>query len=445
MNLRTRSVLDQIIHRALPVTICLGLLIWLRGSNLGIDGMGPHSTTVAVGFLLIGAFVGGKLAARVGLPRITGYLLVGVILGPYGSALLTTDMMAARSTLDGVAVSLIALTAGGELKLDWLRRQIGRLAVITAFELTTVLTGVGALMLLGAGLFSFMPTDDWTHALIVAFVFGAIAVTASPTVTIAVIADTRSDGPVTRTVLGVTILKDVWVIILFATAITVAKNALGESDAGNLGLTLLREIGGSILVGVGFGVGLSQYLLRINREVPVVLLACCFTIAELSTAFHLEALLVALTAGFWIQNFSRADGNQLIAAIERVSLPVYALFFAGAGAKIDLASIGPILPLVLLTVVVRAACVFGGTRLGMHVAGVEPQVKRYGWLGLISQAGVSLALASIVARAFPGWGTEVQVLIIAMIAVHELVGPIGFQYALRKAGEIGKAPSPDNH
>lgn len=439
-----RPLLDGFLHRVLPSLLCLGLLVWLRGSGLGVAGVGPHSTTIAVGFLLIAAFVTGKLAARFGLPRITGYLIAGAIVGPYGSSLLNQDMMAASKTLDGIAVALIALTAGGELELEWLRKQIGKLAVITGVEMTFVLVGVGAVVLLGASLFPFMPEDDWSNALVIAFVFGAIAVANSPTVTIAVISETRSDGPVARTILGVTIVKDVCVIVLFATALTVAKNVLGASAGSSLGLTLLRELGGSVLVGVAFGIGLSQYLLRIGRDVPVVLIACCFAIAELSSAFHLEALLVALTAGFWIQNFSRADGHHLIGAIERVSLPVYALFFAGAGAKIDLASAAPLAPLVVLMVVVRGACVLAGTRVGVRVARAEPIVGKYGWLGLVSQAGVSLALASLVARAFPGWGTEVQVLIIAMIAVHELIGPIGFQHALRKSDEIGKADAPDD-
>jgi hypothetical protein len=73
------------------------------------------------------------------------------------------------------------------------------------------------------------------------------------------------------------------------------------------------------------------------------------------------------------------------------------------------------------------------------LAGAEPVVRRYAWLGFISQAGVSLALATIVVRTFPEWGAAIQAVLIAMIAIHELVGPVGFQYALKKSGEIGAA------
>jgi hypothetical protein len=83
--------------------------------------------------------------------------------------------------------------------------------------------------------------------------------------------------------------------------------------------------------------------------------------------------------------------------------------------------------------------VWAGTATGTRLARVEPEVRRYAWYGFLSQAGVTLALATLVARAFPTWGAEIQVIIVAMIALHELIGPIGFQYALRRAGEAGAA------
>jgi Kef-type K+ transport system membrane component KefB len=160
-----------------------------------------------------------------------------------------------------------------------------------------------------------------------------------------------------------------------------------------------------------------------------------FAIWQVAANFHLEALLIALTAGFWVENFAD-EGEGLIHGIEKVSLPVYALFFAAAGAKVDLGALASMWPLALLLAGSRAVLIWLGTRLGAKMARSEPEVRRYAWFGFISQAGVTLALSSIVARAFPTWGVEIQVIIIAMIGLHELIGPIGFQYALRRAGEI---------
>jgi Kef-type K+ transport system membrane component KefB len=272
---------------------------------------------------------------------------------------------------------------------------------------------------------------------VIAMVIGAVAVANSPTVAVAVIAENEADGPLTRTVLGVTIVKDVILIVLFAIAIAVAKEVLGEADAVPLGWTLAREIGGSVALGIAFGLGISAFLRYVGRDTPVFLLAACLAMARLSSMLHLETLLVALTAGVWVENFSATKGDGLIKAIERVSLPVYALFFAAAGAKVNLGVLASLWPLALMLCSARAVCVWTGTWLGTRLARAEPVVKRYAWYGFISQAGVTLALSAIVARSFPDWGPAVQALIIAMIAVHELLGPIGFQYALRRAGEIG--------
>jgi Kef-type K+ transport system membrane component KefB len=429
---------EQLAYRALPLFLIVAVLAFLRWSGTGVAAMGPQSTTVAVGFMLVAAFVGGKVAARIRLPRITGYLLVGLLVGPYVSGLLTKDMLLATKVVEGIAVALIALTAGGEIRVDWVRRNARRLALITFAELIVVAGGILATVMLARSVLPFMPTDNLLKAGVIAMVFGAIAVANSPTVTIAVIAENQAEGPVTRTVLGVTILKDVCVIILFAVALTVARDALGEGGGEPLALTLARELGGSILAGVGFGLVISLFLKHVGRDVPVFVLAVCVAIWQVASTFHLETLLIALTAGFWVENFTK-KGHDLIKAIERLSLPIYALFFAAAGAKVNIEALATLWPFALLLSGTRAFCVWLGTGIGARLAKAEPEVKRYAWFGFVSQAGVTLALSTIVARTFPTWGLEIQAIIIAMIAIHELVGPIGFQYALERAGEVGAA------
>ncbi len=436
---------DLLVHRLLPILICVAVVLALRYWDVGVAGLGLQSTTVAMGLLLVGAFVGGQLSAAVRLPRITGYLLTGLLLGPYATGLLTKDMLGAGYVVEGIAVALIALMAGGEIRLDWIRSQLKRLLLITGFELLIVGLVVFALVIALRDVFPFMPSGDAElgRALVIAMIFGVLATANSPTVTIAVIAETRADGPVARTVLGVTVTKDVVIIVLFAAAMAFARATLDPDSAqASLGWVLTRELGGSILAGLVFGAILSWYLLKIRRDAGVVVLFVCFAISELSAALHLEALLVALTAGLWVENFSKADGHALIQGIESVSLPVLALFFAAAGAKMDLVAFAETWHLALLLIVVRAVAIWGGVRIGATLSGAEPSVRRYAWTGFISQAGVTLALSAIVVRAFPTWGAEIQVLVIAMIAVHELIGPIGFQQGLARAGEIGRAALP---
>jgi Kef-type K+ transport system membrane component KefB len=348
-------------------------------------------------------------------------------------------MLVAGKTLNGIAVALIALTAGGEIKVDWVRKQIRRLAFITGSQLVIGLLGFTLVVMLARPFIPFMPQDSFMEGLVVAFVFGAIAVASSPTVTIAVIAETRADGPMSRTVIGVTILKDVCVIVLFAIALAIARDVLGDGGGESLVWSLTRELGGSVLAGLGVGLAVSWFLEKINRDVPVFTLAVCFGISQAASALHLEALLIALTAGFYVENFAKVDGHRLIAGVERVSLPVFALFFALAGAKVNVGKLIEFGPIALALIVTRAGLIYVGTRVGTNLAQVEPVVKRLAWTGFISQAGVTLALSAIVARTFPKWGADAEVLIIAMIAVHELVGPVLFHHGLKKADEVGKA------
>ncbi|MCB9666554.1 MAG: cation:proton antiporter [Myxococcales bacterium] len=430
-------VIDRAINRVLPLSMLAGLLIWLRMGEMGPLGTGPQSTTVALGFLLVGAFLGGKFSSRIGLPRISGYLVVGLLVGPFVSGLLTKEMLSGAKAIEGLAVAMIALTAGGEIRIAWLRKQILPLLAITTSQILIVGGGVAALVFFGASFFPFLSNSSVLRTAVVALCLASISVSSSPTVTIAVISESRAQGPLSRTTLGISVLVDVCVIVLFAVMLTFAKDLLRKSGADeSLALVLAREIGGSIVAGGVFGIGISLFLRFVDRDVPVFVLTVCFAISQISAALHLEALLVALAAGFWVENFSSARGETLIKAIERVSLPVYALFFAAAGAKVNIGALAVMGPLAIALSLVRGGGIWLGARIGSSLTKVEPIVKKYLWMGLISQAGVTLALAAILARVFPDWGDDIQVLIIAMIAMHELVGPISFQFALKRAKEI---------
>ncbi|MEZ4264953.1 MAG: cation:proton antiporter [Myxococcota bacterium] len=432
-----------LLFRLLPLAGCVAILSVARRLSLPFEPTDHRGTAVAVGFLLLAGFVAGKAAARAGLPRITGYLLAGIALGPYGTGILSSEMLAARTVVDGVAVALIALTAGGELEIAWLRRAFRRVATITFGELGFVLVGVFGAFLLVQHFLEVIPPELMPAQpgalFIVALVFSAIAVANSPSVAIAVINETRSEGPVTRTVLGVTILKDIVVIVLFAFTLALARNTLGGAGDEPLWWTLTRELLGSTLVGFAFGGLIILYLRTVGRELPVFLLVFCLALAQTCRAFHLEVLLAAVAAGFLVANYPGGHGHRLVAAIERVSLPVYAIFFAGAGAKVRLDVLGDLWLPAIAFVIIRAGFVYAGTRVGTHIADAEPTVRRYAWVGFISQAGVTLALAALVSRTFPTWGASLEILIISMIAIHELVGPPAFQWALSRAGEIGGA------
>lgn len=430
--------------------LILGMLLLLGlGFQAFLAGVptadGPSGGTMAflLGFLLLTAYVAGQAANGMGLPRITGYIILGVLVGPGVLGVLTEGNVSALEPVDDIAISLIALTAGAELRLKEIRERGRAMLTIMGTEMVTVFVLTSGCIVLFSGLLPFTEGLGQTAVLVVALIFGSIAIANSPAVAVALINETRSRGPVASTVLGVTVIKDVTVIVLFAVSLSLARAVLGgEGLQADFALTLVQEIGGSIVVGAFSGWVLARYFVRHGTHPVLIVLAAALLNAQIADAFHLEVLLLSLTAGFFLENASGARGEDLLEAVEANSLPFYALFFSLAGAKIDIAALPGTGLFVLLFVVVRGMAVYGGTWAGSRLVNAEPTVQRYAWTGFVSQAGVTIGMVVIAARAFPEWGPDLMTLFVAMVAVHELVGPVLFQWGLKSAGEVGKRDEP---
>lgn len=406
---------------------------------LGIEGVG--GVIFAAGLILLSAYFGGGVSEMFFLPRITGYLLVGFAIGPSLLGLLSDEMVQALRPINGLAVSLIAMTAGMEISIQQLKRLWRRMLILTACNILGVFVLVYVGLLLAHPWVPFLAEEPLSFVLVVCLVFGSIAVATSPTVTIALINEYRAKGPLTETVLSVTVLKDIVVILFFATSMAVAKPLLDPDRTfdPSFMLTIGGEIFGSLAAGALLGWLVSLVVGKVRRDAALFVIGLAVLISEGSTALHLEPLLVALVAGFFLESLSPRDATPMLHGIEESSFPIYAIFFALAGATLHLDALLRLWPIALFLVVVRAGALFVGTYFGAKWTDSPKTVLRYGWMGFISQAGVTLGLSVIVVRAFPDWGPGVQTIIVAMIAVHELVGPVAFRFALGKADEIGKA------
>src|SRR5216117_825290 len=177
--------------------------------------------TLALGFLLLVAYVGGEIARRVRLPRLTGYLLVGFAVGPAWLGLVQREEVDALRFIEEAAVALIGLAAGSELTLDALRR--GRVALARLAS--------GAIVFPLLVVLSVSPWFPLTRhqplgdALAVALVLGTLAAASSPAVTMAMMSELDAHGPVARALLGITVIKDVAVVLLFALALALARRS----------------------------------------------------------------------------------------------------------------------------------------------------------------------------------------------------------------------------
>jgi Kef-type K+ transport system membrane component KefB len=391
--------------------------------------------TLAAGALLLCALFAGSVARGFGLPRLTGYLLIGIAIGPYVLKFIPREGVAGLDLVKALAVSLIAFSAGAELRLGLVKRIGTRVLWLCAgVSLAVFLVSAGALLALRPFL-PFLRDLPWPQAIAVASLVATVIVSFSPTVTIAIVRETGARGPFTEFLMGMVILGDLVVMVGFALTAGWARSSLGGAlDLGGLAAGIGWELFGSLLVGAAAGLVTLIYLRRVEREVPLFIIALSFVSAELGEQLNLSPLLLSLAAGAVIANLDEPRCEKLKGAIERASLPIFALFFAAAGAGLNLGALRDVGLVAVALVAVRALTLYLATRT--LAPREEEKIRRFGWMGLVSQAGVTFGLAALVRRTFPSFGSEVEVLIVAMVTLHELVGPVLTRRALDRAGEI---------
>jgi trehalose 6-phosphate synthase len=263
--------------------------------------------------------------------------------------------------------------------------------------------------------------------------------------TAAVIAETGARGRLSDLVLAMVVLADVVLLLLFSIAMQLAHLALGDRPAGDTTVLvrLAWEIGGAAAFGCFIGAVFALYLRYVGREITLLLIAVCALLSQVGAAQGFQPLIAAMAAGLVIENFAVAQGDALKAAVQRGALPLLVVFFVAVGTSLRLEVLVALGFVIVGLAAARLAMIRLGVHLGIRFADVERSTASYAWTGLISQAGITLGLASVVAAEFPGPGSQIQMLLVALIVIHELLGPVLFRHGLLRAGDIdGSAPHP---
>jgi Kef-type K+ transport system membrane component KefB len=422
------------------IVLALSGLMQALGSFSAAE-QGSAAISLTLGYLLLAAHFIGGLFKRVGLPKLTGYIATGVVVGPPVLGLVSSSVLESSRVVNGVAIALIALTAGSELEyraMKPLLRNIREISLYGVIGTSWLLSGTAYLM---RGYLPFMDRMTPLEAAVVALVLGVVMVAQSPAVVVALRDEMEAEGPVASTVLGVVVIADLVVILLFAITSSLAKAVLGGGidmlqTAGNLAWELL----GSLVAGVVIGYLLGLYLRKVQEGAGLFVLLVAFVIAEVGQRLHFDPLLVALAAGIFVRNLTTM-GDTLHRHIEAPALPVYILFFAAAGANLHLDVLAVVGGPAVVFVLVRGIGLLSGSALGARAAGAPPQVRRYAGFGLLPQAGLALALSMLFAKTFPEFGSEAAALTLGVVTINELVAPALYRQALVRSGEAGKRAS----
>ena len=394
-----------------------------------------------VGGLIILGFAFGQLAQKMFLPSILGSMIFGALCGVSLLNILSADILKTLSFLNEITLGFVAISIGLELNIGSLK-SLGRSIIYIIFSESFV-----------AFLFVFAAIYYLTGDMAMSLIFGALAPASAPAGTVAVIQETKARGPLTRALYAVVGFDDGLAIIIFAFASAFARNILTSEisgkviSIGTLVYAPFREIIVSIIVGVIAGRILASIIRRVKEPADILSVVTAFVlmVCGIASLVHGSLILANMTAGFVVTNFRRRSEVERVARQMVLITPLlFIMFFALAGAKLELSALSTLGVLGIVYILARASGLIIGARFGAVIGKAEDNIRKYLGLGILSQAGVAIGLALIVSHDFHIIGSqhanEIAATVITTVTatsiVFEIIGPILTKYALGKAGEI---------
>lgn len=394
-----------------------------------------------LGLIMFLGALGGRIFQKLRIPQVVGYIVIGVFIGQSGFQLLSASVITALDPLSNVALSLIGFLIGAELKLSVIKKYGKQFIGILLFEAIVPFFVVALIVLAVA----YVLTRDFTTSLAMALVLGSISSATAPAATTDVLKENRTRGPLTMTVLGIVAMDDAVALILYAIASSAASILLGGGAGLSLGdqlISLLYEVGGSIVVGSLTGLALGQVIRNLMSDEGRILsfsLGALFLCTGLCTLLAFDNILAAMSLGFAMVNFAPAKTRETFSLVEKFTPPIYVMFFVLVGAKLNIWNVNAFVAvLAILYVMCRTLGKSVGARIGARLTGAPETVRRYLPFCLLSQAGVAIGLSIAAGHDFATTiGPTIMLIITATTFVVQLVGPICVKHGVTKAGECG--------
>ena len=386
---------------------------------------------------------------KVKLPLITGLLITGILSGPFFIGLVTVSAGSKLGFINDFALAYIAFAASAELYLREMKSRIQSIKWMTISQLivTFLLSGIAVYFL--AGFIPFMSDMSAGYKAVVAALFAVIFVARSPASAIAIVNEMRAKGPFVQTAIGVTVLKDVFVILLFSFCLEIA---IATFEGTSLSLTFVSIIALELLSSVILGFLLGFFLVRVLKtswkqwvKTVVILVSgyLMYVLHDVLDAYSMqyfqhnisiEPLLVCIIASFWVTNYSKFR-PEFLRIIEKSGRYIYIPFFLLAGATLKVDMLTQVAGIAFVLFLVRLLSLVVGGFVGGKLSGDSPLFNRLAWMPYVTQAGVGIGLTTVVAETFPEWGVEFSTIVISVIVVNQIVGPPLFKWAINKVKE----------
>lgn len=398
---------------------------------------------LTLGLLLTAALLAGLVAERFRLPKVTAYLVVGLVLGPNTMHSLppavtdyVPDLLLNLKTIPkrhlpylepmaSLAMALVLFNMGCSFSLQNMRSHWRSIVRLSAGELTlTMLLVTIGLRFLG---------QPW----VVSVLFGVLALATAPATTVLVLKESQSEGPVTRYANTLVALNNVVAVLLFEILLVIILALMGKSESsfllsvGELELDLFSSIATGILAGLAVAIGVAF----LGRTRWLVLLVAVSTVMlGVCHKFELPYLFTFLIMGMTVANTS-SRAKDIVAHLDQLTGLLCVVFFVIHGIDMDVKALLAAGTLGLGYVALRTA----GKYFGIFLVATHHEgegVKH--WLGatLLSQAGAAIALAAIAQRRYPEIGERLQDIILGTVVIFEIAGPIMIRQAVMRTGEV---------
>jgi len=410
-------------------------------------------TLLSISVAMFAGLMMSRVVKPLKLPAVTGYLIAGLLIGPFVLGALGMDGLGFTSLkkveglkiISEVALGFIAFDIGNEFRLSQLK-AIGKkatvIAVIQALS-ATVLVDCSILIL------HLLMPDKITVP--VALTLGAVATATAPAATLMVVNQYKAKGPLVDILLPIVALDDAVGLIVFAVSFGIAKS-LSSGVAISIISVLINpmlEVVGSFALGTILGLIYTfvekffhSRSKRLSVAITFVILAVAlsklemrFPGSELEIGF--SPLLVCMMLATIFCNICPSS-EELMAKTERWTAPLFILFFVLSGAELDLSVFksGAVVLVGVVYIIFRSAGKILGATFSSKLMKCEPTVQKYLGITLLPQAGVALGMSIQVAAELGQEGAIIRSIILFSVLIYELVGPLLTKIALTKAGEI---------
>lgn len=368
-----------------------------------------------------------RLVKLVHLPNVTGYVVAGVLFGPYVFNLLPAKEVSSLSIISDVALAFIAFSIGSSFEMSNLKIIGSKSILITILEAC----GGSAFVIAFCLIFGFPVPESLS--------LGAIAAATAPATTLLVAKQYKAKGPVTQMLLPVVAMDDAVCLILFSVLSSISAEMVNGTDLSVASMLLkpLKQIGLSLLIGaaMGFVVAFCSKLFKSRANRISVIIASLFFCTALADKLNLSQLLVCMMESAIMVNFSK-EADKMLDVCDRWTPPVYIVFFVLSGASLNFKILPTVGLIGVIYVIARAVGKYCGATLGAAVTKADKNVIKYLGFTLLPQEGVAIGMSQLIVNILPKYGDEIRAVILCAMLVYELTGPILTKFALKKAGEI---------